>query len=128
MEKKKLLTKLNLRYKYDFSSIYEGEKLIDINMKGLHFCREKLNIKVPMIMASSLNVHGAKSDLILDILKEVRADHYISGQFGKEYLNEEAFRQNGISIEYFTPNVPNYHTILEYIFGYSEIILNRRFL
>ena len=121
--KKKLLTKLKLRYKYDFSEIYEGEKLMDINMKGLHFCREKLHIDVPMVMASSLNVQGAKSDLILDILKEVKADHYISGMFGKEYLDEQAFMQNGISIEYFSPNVPNYHTILEYIFGYSEIIL-----
>ncbi|MFH1161101.1 MAG: WbqC family protein [bacterium] len=121
--KRKLLTKLSSHYKYDFSSIYEGEKLVDINMKGLEFCREKLDISVPMIMASSLPVTGTKSDLILNLLKEVNAIKYISGSFGKEYLELDAFNDNHIEVEFFNPDVKNYHTILEYIFGFDEIIL-----
>jgi len=121
--KRKLLTKLKLRYKYDFSSIYEGEKLIDINMKGLEFCREKLNITVPMVYASSLGVEGAKSDLLVEILKKVNAKRYISGSFGREYLDLELFKNHSIEVEFFEPNVKNYHTILEYIFGYDTIIL-----
>ncbi|MBL7137184.1 MAG: WbqC family protein [Bacteroidales bacterium] len=123
MWKRKLLTKLKSRYKYDFSSFYESEKLIDINMKGLEFCREKLNITVPMVYASALGVDGAKSDLLVDILKEVNATRYISGSFGKDYLDLELFKDHGIEVEFFESNVTNYHTILEYIFGYDDLIL-----
>jgi hypothetical protein len=122
MWKRKLLTKLKSHYKHDFSQIYEGERLIDINMKGLEFCRERLNITVPMIYASSLPVDGAKSELLVDILKQVKATKYISGSFGKEYLDLELFRQNNIEVEFFESRVKNYHTILEYIFGYDELI------
>ncbi len=121
--KRKLLTKLKSHYKHDFSAIYEGENLIDINMKGLEFCREKLNITVPMVYASSLGVDGAKTDLLVDILNKVDATRYISGSFGKEYLDLELFRDNKIEVEFFEPNVKNHHTILEYIFGYDELIL-----
>jgi len=123
MWKRKLLAKLQSHYKYDFSSMYEGEKLIDINMKGLEFCREKLNITVPMIYASSLDVDGAKSELLVDILREVKATRYISGSFGREYLDLDLFRKYGIEVEFFEPKVNNYHTILEYIFEKDELIL-----
>jgi len=123
MWKRKLLTKLKAHYKYDFAPIYESDKLIEINMKGLEFCREKLNITVPMIYASSLGVDGAKSDLLVDILRKVKATRYISGAFGKEYLDMDLFKANQIEVEFFEPRVKNFHTILEYIFGYDELIL-----
>ncbi len=122
MWKRKLLAKLQSHYKHDFSGIYEGEKLIEINMKGLEFCREKLNITVPMVYASSLGVDGAKSDLLVEILKKVNATRYISGSFGKEYLDLELFKDQCIEVEFFEPKVNNYHTILEYIFGKDELI------
>jgi hypothetical protein len=75
-----------------------------------------------MIYASSLPVDGAKSELLVDILKQVKATKYISGSFGKEYLDLELFRQNNIEVEFFESRVKNYHTILEYIFGYDELI------
>ena len=122
MWKRKLLAKLQSHYKHDFSEIYEGEKLIDINMKGLEFCRKKLNITVPMVYASSLEVDGAKSDKLVQILKKVNATRYLSGSGGNEYLDLELFKDAGIEVEFFEPKVENYHTILEYFFGKDELI------
>jgi hypothetical protein len=49
--KKKLLNKLKLNFKQDFSKIYDSDSLIDINIKSIKWGREKLNIKTPMVYA-----------------------------------------------------------------------------
>jgi len=123
MWKKKLLTKLMYHYKEDFSVIYEGEKLVEINLEALEFCREKLDIKTPMVLASGLNAGGSKSELLVNILKELNCSHYISGMGGKDYLDEGLFTHNEIMIEYFEPHIKNFHTILEYIYGFDVLAL-----
>ena len=69
------------------------------------FC-DKLDIHPEYIRSSNLHVDGLKSTLILDICKELKADTYIAGPSGRDYLNMESFKDAGIKVvfnDYYHP-------------------------
>jgi len=108
----KILTKLQINFKVDLSEIYKFDKLIDINIASINYCREKLNINVPIILSSTLNITTSKSERLADICRYFKASEYISGGGGKNYLDESIF---DCKVSYFHPNVTNYYTTLQHI-------------
>ena len=111
--KKKLIKQMKLNFDYDFSNIYEGDYIKDMNMNSIRFCRKKLNITTPMIYSSDLEVNGSKSELLYNLCKEVGAVTYLSGRGGLDYLDMDVF--NGINLKIFEPKVDNYYTTLSYL-------------
>lgn len=59
-----------------------------------------LEIDTKIIMSSSLNLKQSKSDLILEICQALNASEYLSGPFGRQYLNLLSFQQAGIKVTY----------------------------
>lgn len=59
-----------------------------------------LSIGTQIVHSSALNVTGAKSELVLNLCKEVGATEYISGPFGIDYLDLPSFEQAGISVTF----------------------------
>ena len=57
-------------------------------------------IKTPVYKASWMQPVGTKSDLVLDLCRKAEADTYLSGPFGRNYLDKEAFKRAGIKIEF----------------------------
>lgn len=57
-----------------------------------------LNFWRPTVLASDCNPVGAKSDLVLDICKKTGATTYLSGVFGRTYLDLDAFAAAGIKV------------------------------
>ena len=106
--KQKVVKKLIHNFGKDFSDIYDHNTLLDINMASIEWARTCLNIKNKIILASDLNVCGKKSNLLANICKELNASCYLSGPSGKNYLEEEYFKD--IKIEYFAPKVENYYS------------------
>ena len=68
----------------------------------------QLGIVTPMVSASTLLVRGAKSDLILALCQAVGATTYLSGPFGRDYLNVETFSRANIEIEFHDYLHPTY--------------------
>ena len=58
--------------------------------------------------SSSLSAQGSKSGRLLEIVRSMGADHYITGPSARDYLDEELFRQAGVEIEYFVYDYPQY--------------------
>ena len=94
----------------DLKHVYEHDKLIDINMSSIKWCMDKMGIKKQMVMSSSLEVSGSKSELLVNILKRVGAKKYLSGPSGRDYLDLSLF--DGIEVEFFEPKVNNYYSSL----------------
>lgn len=94
----------------DLKHVYEHDKLIDINMSSIKWCMDKMGIKKQMVTASSLEVSGSKSELLVNILKRVGAKKYLSGPSGRDYLDLNLF--DGIEVEFFEPKVNNYYSSL----------------
>ena len=111
--KKKLLKQMYYNFKEDFSDIYDHEKIIDMNVDSIEYCRKKLNINNKIIYSSELDVNGVKSERLSNICKELGATEYISGPFGKNYLDISFF--DNIKVSYFEPNIKNYYTTLVYL-------------
>ena len=102
----------------EFLDIYAGNKIVDVNIKSIKYCMDKLNIDTKIIKSSDLDVNGFKSERLYNLCKEVGASEYISGPFGKHYLDKELF--NDIKVTIFEPKVENHYTALTY-FDNKEI-------
>ena len=111
--KRKLIKQMKLNFGYDFSNIYDSEYIKNINMNSIKFCRKHLNINTPMIYSSDLNVTGSKSELLVNMCKQVGAKTYLSGMGGLDYLDKELF--SGIIIKVHEPKIDNYYTTLSYL-------------
>jgi len=116
-----------------FEELYSTnfELLIDFNMKIIEYIRKVLDIKVPIIRASKLDVKGSSTELLLNICKSRKAKIYISGRDGRNYLDTSLFKKEKIKIVYhdfthpqytqfnskeFTP----YMNIFDLLFNYSD--------
>lgn len=56
--------------------------------------------RTKFIRSSEIPCRGSKTERLLSILQHLEATHYISGPAARSYLNEDAFSNAGISMEY----------------------------
>lgn len=91
-------------------ALYEEEDclLADMCFRHLQFWLKELGAKKTVVRASTLDIDSKKSDLVYDLCRHFRADHYISGALGRDYLEEEKFAEGGIRIEYQSYRHPAY--------------------
>jgi len=102
----------------------EWELLVDFNIELIFSISKFLEIETEMIRASSLNVSGKSTDLLINIAKELNASIYLSGKGGANYQDEEKFRANGIELKYSDFTHPVYPQLWgEFIEGLSIIDL-----
>lgn len=88
--------------------------LLELNMKIINFLKEAFGIKTRIVLASELGIkpeHYEKTDPsqdIVDICKKIGADVYLSGEGGKNYLDQEPFKKEGIKVEFQEYKHPEY--------------------
>lgn len=83
----------------------DWESLRDLNLAMIRWVMQQLEIKVPMVNLSDLDVQGHKSQLLIDTCRAVGADTYLSGVGGKNYMDLALFEAAGIDVIWqdFTP-------------------------
>lgn len=94
--------------------VLEGDKkkLLDINLGLIDNISRYLDIQTECVSSSSLNTEGAKKEeLVLAICRELKAEVYISGPDGRNYLNLEQFKNAGIQVVFHDFNHPAYSQI-----------------
>ncbi len=74
--------------------------LMSLLKPQLDFFINKLGIKTPLYYSSDVIWHKSKSDLILEICTHFNATTYLSGPFGRDYLDKVSFLEKGINIIY----------------------------
>tara|TARA_R100001443_G_C3349444_1_gene176487 strand:+ start:423 stop:989 length:567 start_codon:yes stop_codon:yes gene_type:complete len=108
--KKKTLKKIKQNFSIDLSNIYNHSNLIKVNMDSIKWGMDKLNIKTPLIYSSAMYIHSKGTTRLIDICKFLNADTYISGNGGKDYLEEDLFTD--IKLEYFNAPITNYESVI----------------
>jgi len=68
--------------------------------KMLEYFLGVFEIPTRILKSSELNVTSKKSQLVLDICRELGADAYFSGAMGSTYLNLPDFEREGIKVEF----------------------------
>lgn len=90
------------KYWQDIDSILsqKWEKLIDLNLKLIYYFYTKLGLTTKTVKSSELDINETASKRLLEICKKLNADIYLSGELGKDYLDEGIFKQSGIKVIY----------------------------
>jgi hypothetical protein len=100
----------------------------------------ELKITTKIVYSSDLNFDTTKSQLLSDICKKYAATTYVSGPFGRDYLEDRLFSDNNIEVIYHDYQHPRYSqvysgfesnmSIIDLLFNYGndslEILSNAR--
>lgn len=89
------------RYEAALQEIFDAhwDMLVPLNEALIRFCRDALEIDTPLVRSSHLNISGVKSDMVLNMCREVGAEAYLSGAgASRGYLDTEAFHRAGIRV------------------------------
>jgi hypothetical protein len=86
---------------YSYSGKFEN--LQEFNERGIFYLKDKFGIKTEIVRASELDgdENLKSTDLLVDIVKKVGGNVYISGSGGGKYMDEGKFLMNNIKLEYF---------------------------
>ena len=87
-------------YADSFREVYEKEWdwLVELNETLIRLVLRHLEIDIPISRASEVGVTGQKTELIVSMCRAVGATTYVSGRFGKEYLDIQAVQEAGIEL------------------------------
>ena len=100
----------------------EWEKLEDVNFHFIEYLKEALGIKTVLARSSSFSVKGRSTSKLVNLCKKLKADTYISGAGGREYLDAELFRKNGIKLEFQDYAHPAYKQVYDGFEPYMSVV------
>jgi len=86
----------------------EWESISGLNIHFIKILLDILDIKIPIHIASELDIEGRATNLVINICKKLEATTYISGIHGKDYLEESRFKENNIELIYQEFKHPEY--------------------
>jgi len=72
--------------------------LSEFNIKSIEMLMDMLDVKIPLILSSKMNFVGSKNELLISILQEVNATHYLSGLGASGYMDVQKFNDIGIEV------------------------------
>ena len=100
------------RYAPRLQEILEArwEKLVDLDLAMLDFLREAFEIHTPTVRSSTMKAEGARSDLLLNLCKEISPRSTFLGGLGgsRGYLDLDAFAAAGIGVQWQQFKHPTY--------------------
>lgn len=103
------------------------ENLFDLCNATNSFFLNEFQIRTRQIASSTLNPSGAKSELVLNLCRQVGATVYLSGPMGRNYLDEKAFLAAGIQVlyhDYQYPTYPQLGTTFEANLSALDMLMN----
>jgi hypothetical protein len=77
---------------------FKCESMMHFNLKSIELLSTLFDTRIPQIFAGTLNVRGAKNELLVDILRRVGASHYLSGVGARAYLDPAPFNDACIEV------------------------------
>lgn len=82
--------------------------LVDLVRHTTAYLLDAFAVPTPVRRAAELGVTSAKADRILDLCLAAGATRYLSGPFGRDYLDADAFTRAGIELVYHDFMPPRY--------------------
>lgn len=98
------------RYADFFEDVYAKDwtHLSLLNEHILRFLLEAFSIQVEWVRASDYEFSGKRSDLVLDMCRQLKASTYIFGALGRDYAKTEDFVKDGVSVYFQDYHQPEY--------------------
>ena len=96
--------------------------LLDLDTKLVEVLMNLLGLKRKILFSSELDIEGSQTERLINFCKFFKADSYLTGAAAKDYLQEERFKEEGISLEYQKYNHPVYTQLYGDFIPYLSII------
>jgi hypothetical protein len=93
----------------DHLSFVEGlflprfDKLIDLNLKIIHYLMKHLRIDTKVILLSELGIQARGDQLLIEICRKLGAPRFLAQRAAGKYLDEDRFKAAGILLTDFKP-------------------------
>lgn len=100
----------------------EWKMLDELCKEMMFYLLDAFEIKTKILFSSQMPSQYVKDELILDLCKQVECTTYISGPFGRDYLNEENFHNSGMDVVYHDYSHPVYKQRFEPFEPYLSVI------
>ena len=124
-------------YKWLLGKIYLEKKwanLSEFNIFTNILIARELGIKTEFVNSKDLHTTGTKDDKLIEIVKVLKGNYYLSGPAAKDYIVNEKFEKNGIKLAYIKYDYPEYSqinggfnhfvTILDVLFNVGKEAVN----
>lgn len=103
------------------------KRLIDLDLAVTEAMTRWLGLKTKVYRASDLGIEGDRSERLLNHCLHFGADHYISGNSARNYLDVELFERHGIKVtwqDYMHPVYPQLHGEFIPFLSAIDLLLN----
>ena len=103
------------------------EYLVDLDLALIDALARRLGLKTRLVRSSELGVEGERVERLVRICRRLGADRYLSGNAAQCYLDEERFREAGISVawqNYRHPEYPQLHGGFEPHLSVIDLMFN----
>jgi hypothetical protein len=105
----------------------EWDSLVDLNLTFLRHLLKVLGIDSELKLLSETGIESTGTSLLVDVCKSLGSETYATISTSRAHLEEELFRRNGITLEYYNYRCPGYPQLWgEFIPNLSivDLILN----
>jgi WbqC-like protein len=96
--------------------------LSSLNLAILGFLMRSLAIETPIVKASDYKFLGKKSDLVLDMCMQLKADLYIFGSQGRDYADMDKFAAANVEPYFQDYHHPTYRQLHGEFLPYMSVI------
>jgi hypothetical protein len=97
--------------------------LIDLNMAFIQMIVEQLGLDTKIYFSSELKIPNAgKTERLIEICRYFRADTFLEGDAGKEYIDERLFARADVQLEYHGYQHPVYRQLHGDFIPYMSVI------
>ena len=101
--------------------------LIDFNLTGIRWLLKVLNINTPITLASEMKeipqiINLGAEERLIRITKALKADTYLSGAGGQEYLDQGLFPANQVKLIFQQFEHPVYHQLQSEFISHLSVL------
>lgn len=96
--------------------------LIELDMEFIFRICHALGIKREIKFSSEMSVDGDKNARLINICKKFNANKFFEGQSGKDYMDIDLFKKNGIEVEFQNYKHPEYRQLYGDFIPYLSIV------
>jgi hypothetical protein len=112
----------------DFYSSVATNYLSEINRSAIELLNSLLGINTLLTSSSDYKLTEGKNERLIDLILQAGGTHYLSGPAAKDYINEDLFREAGITIEWMDysgyKEYPQIHPPFEHAVSVLDLLMN----
>jgi len=111
-------------YKDFFETTYKKswDRIVDLDLSLLEYLFKEMGISVKIVKSSEMKIQSDKSEKLIEICQNQAADIYISGECGKNYVDNDNFNKNGINLYFQDYQHPVYSQLYGEFISHLSVI------